>query len=369
MGGGTSLWAAPEWRTDPRDIFNRQLILVIVAIAFAGSSYGFGAGNIGGVLKLPAFKHAFGLDFLSQEERDKRAVFLLGCSLQEVAQLGVFYARRLLSGLAIGATSMLAPQYLAEASPRSVRGSLTTSYHLMIVTSLALAFWANYGISIWAHGPNDNTAWRLAPGNPAGPWRAALRPDAGIATLARLRGLPEDHPYVAREAMEICAQVDSEQGQAAGRGYLVVLRDMAANASNRRHLFLAVTLFLFHKFTGTGSLNYFAPDIFAMIGVPAGSSSLLTTGVYGLVKMATTVVYVTVIVDRVGRRLPLMVGATMQATAMLYLALYVRFAEGGAASHQGGGTPAGGIVGIIWIYVYAFGWSFGHSVAPVRGRG
>ncbi|KAL8419303.1 hypothetical protein RB594_002501 [Gaeumannomyces avenae] len=273
------------------------------------------------------------------------AVFLLGCSLQEVAQLGVFYARRLLSGLAIGATSMLAPQYLAEASPRSVRGSLTTSYHLMIVTSLALAFWANYGISIWAHGPNDNTAWRLAPGNPA------------------------DHPYVAREAMEICAQVDSEQGQAAGRGYLVVLRDMAANASNRRHLFLAVTLFLFHKFTGTGSLNYFAPDIFAMIGVPAGSSSLLTTGVYGLVKMATTVVYVTVIVDRVGRRLPLMVGATMQATAMLYLALYVRFAEGGAASHQGGGTPAGGIVGIIWIYVYAFGWSFGHSVAPVRGRG
>ncbi|KAL8357138.1 hypothetical protein RB598_002117 [Gaeumannomyces tritici] len=408
MGGGTSLWAAPEWRTDPRDIFNRQLILVTVAIAFAGSSYGFDTGNIGGVLKLPAFKHAFGLDLLSQEECDKRvgniaamvaaggaggallgapmsdylgrkraalasaAVFLLGCSLQEVAQLGVFYAGRLLSGLAIGATSMLAPQYLAEVSPRSVRGSLTTSYNLMIVTSLALAFWVNYGVSIWAHDPNDNTAWRLALGiqlvpgallfvltpfvleSPRALISRGMR-EQGIATLARLRGLPEDHPYVAREAMEICARVDSEQEQAAGRGYLVVLRDMAANASNRRRLFLAVTLFLFHKFTGTDSLNYFAPDIFAMIGVPAGSSSLLTTGVYGLVKMATTVVYVTVIVDRVGRRLPLMVGATMQATAMLYLALYVRF---------GGGTPAGGIVGIIWIYVYAFGWSFGHSVAP-----
>ena len=24
---------------------------------------------------------------------------------------------------------------------------------------------------------------------------------------------------------------------------------------------------------------------------------------------------------------------------------------------------AGGIVGIVWIYIYAFGWSFGHSVA------
>ena len=67
------------------------------------------------------------------------------------------------------------------------------------------------------------------------------------------------------------------------------------------------------------------------------------------------------LVDRVGRRLPLLVGATMQATAMLYLALYLRFA--GSNTHTAGGTPAGGIVGIVWIYIYALGWSFGHSVA------
>lgn len=66
-------------------------------------------------------------------------------------------------------------------------------------------------------------------------------------------------------------------------------------------------LFLFHKFTGTDSLNYFAPEIFEMIGVQAGSLSLLTTGVYGLVKLATTIIYVAYIVDHVGRRKPLMV--------------------------------------------------------------
>lgn len=43
--------------------------------------------------------------------------------------------------------------------------------------------------------------------------------------------------------------------------------------------FLATTLFPFHKFTGTDLLNYFAPAIFEMIGVPAGSLGLLTTGV------------------------------------------------------------------------------------------
>lgn len=68
--------------------------------------------------------------------------------------------------------------------------------------------------------------------------------------------------------------------------------------------------------------------------------------------------------SRVGRRLPLLVGATMQATSMLYLALYIRFSDAGEPNGEVGGTPAGGIVGIIFIYIYAFGWSFGHSVAP-----
>ncbi|KLU91348.1 H(+)/hexose cotransporter 1 [Magnaporthiopsis poae ATCC 64411] len=358
-GGGTSLWAAPEWKADPREIFNRRLIVLTAAAAFAGSSYGFDVGIISGVLKLPAFVRAFGMDVLSKAERDKRAgniaamvaagasggallgapmsdylgrkravlvasfVFLLGCSLQEVAHLGVFYAGRLLGGLAIGATSMLGPQYLAEVAPKSIRGSLTAAYTLMVVTSLALAF-------------GSTTAPRALV--------ARGRRQQGIQTLAKLHRLPEDHAYVAGEAMETCAQA-------------------ATNASNRRRFFMAVTLFLFHKLTGTDSLTYFAPDIFAMIGAPAGSSSLLTTGVYGLVKMVMTVVYLTVIVDRVGRRLPLMIGATMQATAMLYLALYVRFGTT-TAQHQAGGTPAGGIVGIICIYLYAVGWSFGHSVAP-----
>lgn len=42
----------------------------------------------------------------------------------------------------------------------------------------------------------------------------------------------------------------------------------------------------------------------------------------------------------------------LQATAMLYIALYIRFANPDST----GGTPAGGIVGIVWVYIYAFGW-------------
>jgi hypothetical protein len=183
--------------------------------------------------------------------------------------------------------------------------------------------------------------------------------EEGLANMVRMRKLPESHPYLQQEYMEVCAQVDAEQEASVGRNYWLVVKDIALVPSNRRRFFLAIMLFLFHKFTGTDSLNYFAPEIFTMIGVKGGSQALLTTGVYGVVKLATTIIYVAFIVDRVGRRLPLMIGASLQATAMLYIALYVRFAN----PDSSGGTPAGGIVGIIWIYIYAFGWSFGHSVA------
>ena len=39
-------------------------------------------------------------------------MFIVGASMQEIAHLGVFYAGRLISGLAIGATSMVSNQPL-----------------------------------------------------------------------------------------------------------------------------------------------------------------------------------------------------------------------------------------------------------------
>ncbi|OHF00638.1 quinate permease [Colletotrichum orchidophilum] len=414
MGGGTSLWASPDWKKDPKEIFNSKLLLLGITIAFAGCSYGFDQGNIGGILTFPSFRRAFGFDAISEEEANTRegniaamlaaggtagallaaplsdflgrkkavtsmaALFLVGCSMQEVPHLDVLYAGRLLAGVAIGATSMLAPQYLAENSPKSIRGSLTTSYNLMIILALAIAFWVNYAVSLWPNqDPNNNKAWQLALGIQLIPgfflfaliWFVVETPRAliskgkherGLKNLCKLRGLPAEHPYVHQEYLEILAQAEVEQSQAKGHGYVVVVKAIVTDASNRRRLFLAVMLFLFHKLTGTDSLNYFAPQIFAMIGVPKGSSSLLTTGVYGVVKLATTIIYVTVIVDRVGRRLPLMIGATIQATAMLYIGLFLRFSD----VEPGSGTTPGGIVGIIMIYLYAFGWSFGYSVAP-----
>lgn len=87
MGGGTSIWASPDWKKDPTEIFNSRLWYLTCAVAWAGCSYGFDQGNIGGVLTLPSFRHAFGLDELSQQDQDNRAGNIAAMSMSPLGSL------------------------------------------------------------------------------------------------------------------------------------------------------------------------------------------------------------------------------------------------------------------------------------------
>jgi MFS family permease len=174
MAGGASIWVSRDAKTDPKEIFNSRLVYLLVTLAWAGCFYGFDSGNIGGILTLPSFEHAFGLNELSQKEMDDRkgtiaAMLAAGSSLGALlaaptSDYNALLAGRFIGGMGVGASSMLSPQFLAENSPKSVRGSMTATYNLMIVTSLMLAFWVNYGVSLWSY-PNvehDNAQWRVS---------------------------------------------------------------------------------------------------------------------------------------------------------------------------------------------------------------
>jgi MFS family permease len=202
MAGGTSIWASKDAKTDPKEIFNARLVYLLITVAWAGCFYGFDVGNIGGILTLPSFENAFGLSNLTQREIDGRKgtiaamlaaggslgallaaptsdflgrkrsvfawglVFIAGAALQMIADYNVLLAGRFIGGMGVGASSMLSPQFLAENSPKSIRGSMTATYNLMIVTSLMLAFWVNYGVSRWT-GPDIehyNSQWRASMG-------------------------------------------------------------------------------------------------------------------------------------------------------------------------------------------------------------
>lgn len=201
-------------------------------------------------------------------------VFLVGALMQMAADYNVLLAGRFIAGMGVGASSMLTPQFLAENSPKSVRGSMTATYNLMIVTCLMLAFWVNYGVSKWSSPgvKHDNSQWRTAMGIQLIPGALLCmmipfvpetprwlinhgKSEKGLENICRLRKLPADHVYVQTEYREIEAQVIHEQECFAGHSYWVVLKDIFTSRNNFQRFFLAVMLFLFHKFTGTDSLN------------------------------------------------------------------------------------------------------------------
>ncbi|OJZ86490.1 hypothetical protein ASPFODRAFT_134286, partial [Aspergillus luchuensis CBS 106.47] len=94
--------------------------------------------------------------------------------------------------------------------------------------------------------------------------------------------------------------------------------------------------------------------------------------VYGLVKMCTTMVFMIWIVDRFGRRGPLLVGAIGATVAMFYLAIYSPLSQSFdqiLPSDSGSRTA----VAIIYIYVCGFSWNgipwiFASEVLPIRVR-
>lgn len=58
------------------------------------------------------------------------------------------YAGRFIAGLGIGQASVVAPVYLAEVSPKSVRGLCTTTFAGAVYIGVVLAYFASYGSAL-----------------------------------------------------------------------------------------------------------------------------------------------------------------------------------------------------------------------------
>lgn len=63
-----------------------------------------------------------------------------------------------------------------------------------------------------------------------------------------------------------------------------------------------------------------APDLFKILGITGQNESLLVTAVFGLVKFAAAIVCALFLVDVIGRKRALLLGITLQAISMVYIA-------------------------------------------------
>lgn len=64
---------------------------------------------------------------------------------------------------------------------------------------------------------------------------------------------------------------------------------------------------------GQNSISYYAPIIFQSIGLRGQKTGLLASGIYGIVKIVTTSIFVWLGVDRFGRKRPLLIGICLMS--------------------------------------------------------
>jgi MFS family permease len=67
------------------------------------------------------------------------------------------YAGRFIAGLGIGQTTVVAPVYLSEIAPKSVRGLCTTTFSGAVYVGIMLAYFASWGASL--HIKETPTRW------------------------------------------------------------------------------------------------------------------------------------------------------------------------------------------------------------------
>ena len=270
-----------------------------------------------------------------------------------------FLLFRWLGGLGVGASSVVAPMYIAEISPARLRGRLVAITQFNIVLGILLAYLSNYAIALLEFGEIE---WRVMFGVEALP--AAIFLILMFATPRSPRWL------VAQGRADDAAQVLVMVGARRVQRELQAIKDsLAASAQTpnerllqrkySRPVKLAVAIATFNQLSGINALMYYAPHIFRMAGA-GEESSLGQAVVVGCTNLVFTMAALLAI-DRFGRRKLMVAGSigyivSLAATAAAFYRYGTEFSSFGSMVVLGSlmvfiASHAFGQGAVIWVYL------------------
>ncbi|KAH7159252.1 general substrate transporter [Fusarium sp. MPI-SDFR-AT-0072] len=340
-------------------------------------------------------------------------VFTIGSAFQAGADsIPMLFAGRAVAGLSVGMLTMIVPMYMSEVSSPGIRGTLVVLQQLSITLGILVSYWLEYGTQyIGGHrcapdipysggtsdkrtfdprydvGPNGCTgqseaAWRvpfalqifpalvLGIGMiffPESPRFYLMRhkEDQALAALAQLRQVHVDSESIRAEYLAIKTEVLFDESVSAEKfpgkkGISLFAAQHVALVSTWpafKRLAIGCCIMFFQQFMGCNAIIYYAPTMFAQLGLSGNTSGLLATGVYGIVNTLSTLPAL-FLIDKLGRRPLLMCGA-----AGTFISLVI---VGGIIGGYGSAltdNKSAGWVGIVFIYIYDVNFSF--SFAPI----
>lgn len=116
------------------------------------------------------------------------------------------------------------------------------------------------------------------------------------------------------------------------------------------------------QWSGAGSITLYAPDLFELLGVTGNNENLLVTAIFGIVKFVAAIICALFLVDVIGRKRALLLGITLQALSMVYVAGFLSAVPemGVVEDFQLPANKKGASEGAIaMIYISGFGWALG----------
>jgi sugar porter (SP) family MFS transporter len=290
--------------------------------------------------------------------------------------LGLLYGGRVLAGIGVGGASNLSPIYNSEIAPPAIRGRLVGLYEFSWQIGGLVGFWINYGVDqtmapsheqwiipfsiqlipagllfIGAFLIKESPRWLFQRG----------RREEGIRNLCWLRQLPVDHIYIEEEIANIDDALN-KQAASVGLGFWDPFHALVSNKRVLYRFLLGGSLFFWQNTSGINAINYYSPTVFKSIGISGTSTSLLTTGVFGVVKTIVTIFWLFFLIDRLGRRSLLLYGAIGGSLCMWYIGSYIKIADPSKHFHKDPATgetistgklSSGGISAMAFFYLWA----------------
>ena len=285
---------------------------------------------------------------------------------------------RIVGGIGVGVASVIAPAYIAETSPPSIRGRLGSLQQLAIVSGIFLSFAVNWLLQFAAGGPNEPLwfgldAWR---------WMFLV-----MAVPALLYGglaftIPESPRYLvaSHRIPEARKVLSTLLGQKNLEITITRIRDTLEREDKPSWrdlrkpsggiygvVWVGLGLSIFQQFVGINVIFYYSNVLWQAVGFSADESAIYTV-ITSVINVLTTLIAIALI-DRIGRKPLLLIGSTGMAVTLITMSVIFANATVGADGNPS--LPgASGVIALIAanLFVVAFGMSWGPVVWVLLGE-
>ncbi|KAF4997119.1 hypothetical protein FDECE_12163 [Fusarium decemcellulare] len=295
--------------------------------------------------------------------------------------LAGLYASRIISGLGMGALTVIGPMSIVEIAPAGIRGMLTAWFNVAMNMSATCGAFCVLGV--YKNMPSTSLQYQVVWFSPcvymflcfvasffvveSPRWLFLVdRHEEATQALITLRGLPAEHPRLQRELQEIQDAIHEEK-TLNQEGIVGIFKEALLVPSNLRRVQQSLVSYALAQLSGANSVtSYFVP-ILTLMGIGGDTTrNIFLSGMYTFAKFCFAIIASFFFVDALGRRKSLFVGACLQMVSDIYIGVYIKYSQRGEVSDSASKGA------IAFIFIHGFGYVVGRfdyrSLTTVLGH-